>query len=261
MKNIVFVFKYLKYYFSSVSKHGVHSPFVFDLVVNVFEDKKIYTEYQQIEELRIKLTSSSQVIDVKDYGAGSVINGSSKRKVGDIARNSAKSPKYGQLLFRLVKRFKPQNIVEIGTSLGISTLYQSLHFDGVKLITLEGCPQTAELAKANFKSLNVTNIKLVIGNFDESLESVLENLKSVDYVFFDGNHRKEPTIKYFEQCLEKTHNDTIFVFDDIHWSDEMEEAWKWIKNHKKVTVTIDLFFLGLVFFRKEQVKQHFLIKH
>ncbi len=261
MKKIAFIFRYLKYWFTAKTKHGVHSPFVFDLVVNVFDDNKVYPCYKKIDNLRNKLYQSDAVIEVKDFGAGSLINPSSKRKVADIAKNSSKSSKYGQLLFRIVHRFKPSNLLEIGTSLGISALYQALPNNKANVITLEGCPETASIANSNFKSLAVSNINLVCGNFDETLVELLKDLNSVDYVFFDGNHRKEPTISYFESCLEKIHNDSVFVFDDIHWSYEMEQAWEYIKNHKQVTVTIDLFFIGMVFFRREQVKQHFVIKH
>ena len=263
MKKFRLLFKYLRYYFAAQTKHDIHSPFVFDLLTNVISAKSNFYAYGQIEEIRKSLLSSKAKIIVQDFGAGSIVNKPSEanlKAVKDIAKASAKSPKYGQLLFRLVHYFKPKTLLELGTSFGISTLYQALPDKSAKLITMEGCENVAKLAQENFKKAGTTNIELITGNFDETLASALTSIKSLDYVFFDGNHKKEPTLRYFEKCLPLAHNDSLFIFDDIHWSDEMEGAWEAIKNNPQVTITIDLFFLGLVFFRKEQHKQHFIIR-
>jgi predicted O-methyltransferase YrrM len=187
---------------------------------------------------------------------------SGKRTISEIAERSLKSEKYGQLLFRLVNHFKPNTILELGTSLGISTAYLASANPNSKVITIEGCPNIASEAKKNFEILGLKNIESVIGNFDSVLPAALCQLPTADckLVFFDGNHKKEPTLRYFNQCLELADNTSVFIFDDIHWSNEMEEAWEEIKSHPQVTVTIYLFFLGLVFFRKEQVKQNFIVR-
>lgn len=260
MKKIRFLFNYLFYRFVSQTKHDIHSPFVFDLLTNVIEDCTPFYAYKEIETLRKELLESKEMIRVTDYGAGSLFNNLPERKISDIARSASKSTKYGQLLFRIINHFQPQTLLELGTSLGISTLYQAKPSSKSKLITIEGCPETAQRAVYNFKKLGAENIELLVGNFDELLPKALKDLGEVDYVFFDGNHRKEATIRYFEQCLPFIHNNTLFVFDDIHWSEEMQEAWKYIQNSPQVTVTIDLFFLGLVFFRKEQKKQDFVLR-
>lgn len=255
------LFKYLKYYLSSQNKHDIHSPFVFDLVTTIIDDPTPFYVFEPIEILRKQLLSSNKEIEVSDFGAGSRSGLKKKRKVADIAQKSLKPAKYGQLIFKLINRFQPHNMLELGTSLGITSIYQSKPNSQAKLITIEGCPETAAVAQRNFDILKAGNIELKTGNFDQLLPSILKDLPQLDYVYFDGNHRKEPTIRYFEECLPKAHNDTLFIFDDIHWSEEMEEAWEYIKKHPQVTVTIDLFFLGLVFFRSEQAKQHFVIRY
>lgn len=262
MEKIRLILKYLRYYFSGKTKYDIHSPFVFNLIVNVFNDTKTYKEYRSINSLRLELLKSNNEIRITDFGAGSTINTSRVRKISDVAKNSAKSGKYGELLFRLVNHLKPQNILELGTSLGISTLYQALPLKSTKIITMEGCPQTAAVARQNFEEFKLKNVQLVIGNFDEKLDEVLSENSSLDFIFFDGNHRKKPTINYFEKCLTKSHSNTVMIFDDIHWSDEMEEAWGYIKSHPKVKLTLDLFFIGIVFFREEQqTKEHFVIRY
>jgi predicted O-methyltransferase YrrM len=160
----------------------------------------------------------------------------------------------------LVKHFQPVNLLELGTSLGISTAYMSKASPTKKIITIEGSENIANIAIDNFNRLNISNIQVITGNFDIQLPKLLQNTSTFDFVFFDGNHRKQPTLSYFELCLQHKHNDSVFVFDDIHWSDEMEEAWESIKQSPEVTVTIDLFFIGLVFFRKESTKEHFIIR-
>jgi predicted O-methyltransferase YrrM len=175
--------------------------------------------------------------------------------------NSVKQKKFGQLLFRMVKKYRPQTILELGTSLGITTSYLATANPAAKVMTLEGAKALAKYAKENFDSLKVTNIEIVEGNFDQTLSAIISELSSVDLAFIDGNHQKTPTENYFRQLLNKIHNDSILIFDDIHWSRGMEETWKNIQEHESVRCTIDLFFMGIVFFRNEfKEKQRFKIR-
>jgi predicted O-methyltransferase YrrM len=241
--------------------HGVHSPFVFDFITKILNDKTFYSEYEKVEALRNRLLNDSTVLQVEDFGAGSVIDKKNKRSVSSIAKNAAKPKKFGQLLFRMIKYYQPKTILELGTSLGITTSYISFAKPDARLKTMEGSREIAEAAKRNFKSLDIRNIEIIEGNFDNILSSVVRGLSTFDFAFIDGNHRKEPTERYFKELLAKTNNDSILVFDDIHWSGEMEAAWKTIKNNAAVTCSIDLFFIGIVFFRKEfKEKQHFVIR-
>lgn len=258
MKQLSFLIRYLKYWFSAKNAHGIHSPFVFSLYNDVINKKGSYYVFDKIEQLRKKLLLSKKEINVTDLGAGS----SGKRTLAEIAARSAKSKKYCELLYRLAYHFKPGSVLELGTSLGISTAYLASANPNAKVITIEGCLNTAAEAKKNFESLGLKNIESVVGNFDNVLLRPSSSVpRPLNFVFFDGNHKKEPTLNYFTQCLSQADNDSIFIFDDIHWSAEMEEAWEEIKRNPKVTVTIDLFFLGLVFFRKEQVKEDFVVRY
>ena len=178
-----------------------------------------------------------------------------------MATSSLLPRKYAQLLFRLVKNYQPQHIVELGTSFGITTAYLAAGNPGAKLITCEGVPSIATIAGKGFGELGLTNIELVEGDFAATLSPVLARLKNVDLAFIDGNHRKVSTLSYFHQLLQYSTSSTILVFDDIHWSKEMEEAWALIRQEPSVTLTIDLFFTGIVFFDGGiKIPQHFVLR-
>ena len=251
---------YLRYLFVAQTKHAIHSPFVFSLLTTVIKSRKQFYAYKQVENIRKDMLESKTEITVTDRGAGSSVLPFGKRKISAIAKASSKPAKYAQLLFRLVDHFQPATILELGTSLGISTLYLASPSSKSKVVTIEGCPNTAAVARENFDKLKISNVELLEGSFDDQLPTAIEKLGVLDLVFIDGDHRKAPTLKYFEQCILKAGDRSLFILDDIHWSDEMEEAWEVIKKDKRVTITIDLFFLGLVFFRKEQRKQVFVIR-
>lgn len=239
----------------------MHSPFVFEFITKVLNDKTVYPEYKKVEALRSQLLSDNTVLEVEDLGAGSVIDKKNKRSISSIAKNAAKPKKFGQLLFRMIKYYQPATILELGTSLGITTSYLSLAKPGARSITMEGAKEIAEVAKRNLRNLEIRNSELIEGNFDNTLSSVVRQLSTVDFAFIDGNHRKEPTLRYFQQLLAKTNNNSILVFDDIHWSSEMEATWEIIKNNSAVTCSIDLFFIGIVFFKKAfKEKRHFIIR-
>lgn len=256
--------KYLNYYFTAANGkgHGIHSPFVFDLVEKVLNDRRNYAAYKEVELQRSLLLGNETIITVEDFGAGSTKGLTKQRVVQQIAATSLKPKKYAQLLYRLVNYFQPKQILELGTSLGITTAYLAKANPSATVTTMEGSTAIAEIAKQQFVDLQLKNINIVTGNFDETLQPVIDKaLEPFNFVFIDGNHRKEPTLRYFEQLLAKADHDTVFVFDDIHWSKEMEEAWEEIKQHSSVTLTIDLFFIGVVFLRKEQrEKEHFVIR-
>jgi predicted O-methyltransferase YrrM len=255
--------KYLHYYFTALNGkgHGIHSPFVFDFVANVLNDERDFYAYSQIENLRQKLLTDAAIIQIEDFGAGSSASKTNQRKVCDIARHAAKNKKLAQLLFRIANHYQPKIIIELGTSLGISSSYLASANPDSSLITMEGSFSLAEIARKNFHSLGLKNIQSITGNFDDVLTDVLKNKKTIDLAFIDGNHRKEPTIKYFHQLIGYSSPLSIFIFDDIHWSKEMEEAWNIIKASAEVTLSIDLFFIGLVFFRKDfKAKQDFIIR-
>ncbi|WP_018617964.1 O-methyltransferase [Spirosoma luteum] len=254
---------YFRYLSRARDEHSLHSPFLYALYTEVIRARRSPEKaFAPIQAVRKKLRRSQQQITITDLGAGSKVNPSRQRTIGDIARHSQKSARFGRLLFRLVQRFQATTIVDLGTSLGLTTAYMAEAtrvYDG-RVMTFEGCAETAAVARQNFDQLKQQNVTIVVGNLDKTLATGIASLGPVDFVFFDANHRYEPTVRYFETCLRHIHNDTVFVFDDIHWSDEMEQAWAYIQKHPSVTVTIDLFWVGLVFFRQEQPREDFILR-
>jgi len=249
---------YLRYYARARTRYQVHSPFVFDLLNEVIEDNRHFYVFDDIERLRENMLHDKRKIEVTDLGAGSHTTNGRLRSIRSIAKSAVTPPRYTELLFKLIHYFKPKTILEMGTSLGISTLYQATSVRSAKVTTLEGCPKISAIAKENFRWLDADNIDLITGNFAQTLPQALRQIGRLDYAFFDGNHRKKPTLDYFNQALQYAHEESIFVFDDIYWSEEMQEAWEEIKAHPQVTLTIDLFYMGIVFFRKEHTeKEHF----
>lgn len=254
--------KYFRYRVnaSNGKGHGVHSPFVFEFIEKVLNDATSYADYVQIEAMRRKLLASNMPVPIEEYGAGSV-TGVGSRSVGHIAKHAAKSKKYGQLLYRIARFYRPHYILELGTSLGISTSYLASADRTSVVVSGEGNYAVASIAKNNFDELSLTNVRIITGNFDNTLPEMVSALPHIDLAFIDGNHRKKPTLNYFNEMLKKVTSGSIIIFDDIHWSAGMEQAWDEIKAHPSVMLTIDLFFLGIVFFRPEfKVKQHFTIR-
>ncbi len=255
--------KYIKYYIaaSNGKGHGIHSPFVYDFIRHVLNDTARYDAYGQIEALRSRLLKDNRLLTVEDMGAGSGSR-NRERRIADIVRHAAKPPKLAQLLFRIVRHYRSRSIIELGTSTGLTTAYLALANTNAGVISMEGAAQVAELAERNFEELQIQNIRVVTGNFDLVLPQVLSEGVRPDLIFADGNHRKTPTLQYFNLLLNNINSSSILIFDDIHWSKEMEEAWESIKADPKVLLTIDLFFMGLVFFSNEfKIKQHFVIRY
>lgn len=241
--------------------HGVHSPFVYDFIRKVLIDKREFYAYNAIETCRKDLLKDKRVLHIEDFGAGSRLKKTNQRTISEIAHSSLKPRKFSQLIFRIIKHYAPENILELGTSLGITCAYMASANENAIVYTMEGSTAVAMVAKSNFDRLGLKNIHIITGNFDDVLPAFVDEQAKLDVVFIDGNHRLEPTLRYFEKLLEKTTENSILIFDDIHWSDEMEAAWATIQQHNCVTLTIDLFFIGLVFFRKEnKIKQHFSIR-
>lgn len=252
-------FAFIKYLITSDTKYGVHSPFVYDFITKAIGNSlpKVYTK--KLQAYRKSLLEDSEVIVITDYGAGSKVFNSNSRKVSDIAKYAGISKNKATFFQKILYYYKPKNILELGTSLGIGTASISIVLPNAQITSIEGCSNTAKKAAEYFERFNLKNINIKIGKFSDLLPKIYQN-NHFDLIYFDGNHQKEATITYFIDSLQSVHNDTILIFDDIHWSKGMEEAWNFIKEHKKVRVSIDLFHVGLVFFRKEQVKQHFILR-
>jgi len=252
---------FFKYYWKSGNAHSVHSPFVFELYTKGFKSTPPANNelLQRIKQYKDSLYGDKRVIEVTDFGAGSRVFKSNARKINKIAKTAGISAKNGQRLMNLTHYLKPDNILEIGTSLGMSTAYMALVSSNSRIVTLEGCKETACVAQKKFQDYKLDNIDLVVGNFADTLPKVLVE-QHFDLIFFDGNHQKAPTMQYFDLCLKYASEKSVFIFDDIHWNPEMEETWKLIKENPRVTISIDTYQWGLVFFRSEQVKQDFILR-
>lgn len=251
------VLQYLKFLWSSKNQHGVHSPFVYQLITKCLYDNIKYAEYSYLKAYRNRLLKVRKTISIDDLGAGSRISNGSERKISEMAKNAGSSLKQAQLLFRLVKFFKPESILELGTSLGVSTLSLGMAYSKARIITVEGSKGLFEFTKnqPEFKSQQIFFLNDSFKNYLESLGT-----EKFDFVFLDGDHTKDGTLEYFEMLLPYFHNDSILLIDDIYWSKGMKTAWEVIQEHPQTKITVDLFYKGLVFFRREQQKEHFKIR-
>lgn len=261
MKQWFLIRAYIRYRFQAMSAHGVHSPFVFNFIKDVLEDSRSFYAFEEIKLLRKKLAQEELELDITDLGAGSLHTQSNRRKVKDIARLAGRTEKYGRLLFRMVDYFGSKNLLELGTSLGLGTSYLAKANEQAHVVTIEGSKTIADYARSNFAQLQLHNVEQLVGNFDDVLPALLAS-HSFDFIFFDGNHREDATKHYFNLALPYIQSNSVFVFDDIHWTQGMERAWNTIHNHPQVTCSIDLFYFGLVFFNPDfKEKQHFVLRY
>ena len=251
---------YLRFLWHSKNEHAVHSPFVFNLLTKCFYDNKNRVDYDVFKKYRQQQLRNKNTLHITDFGAGSRVFSSNNRVISKIAKTAGISQKRGKLLIRIIEYFNPKTILELGTSLGIATSAMSsgAQNKNTKIISLEGCPETAKYARTQLQELNFKNIEVVTTEFSAYFKH--SQPQNFDLIYFDGNHSKKATLAYFELLLPTTHNDSVWIFDDIHWSQDMQQAWAYIKQHPRVSVTIDTYQWGLVFFRREQPKEHFIIR-
>lgn len=246
----------MSFYRQAVTKYQLHSPFVFELAVAVLENRRWYYAYRDVEMLRRKMLESDVRLSITDYGTGA----SRHASVRQVARTAGSPVRQGRLLFLLAEWAAPSTMLELGTSLGISAMYLASGKRSARFISLEGCADCAQVARTNLDILQLKNAEVHTGPFAETLPAALQTLQTLDFVFFDGDHRLESTLRYFEQCLTRAHAKTVFVFDDMHWSPEMAQAWDRLKQHPSVTLSVDFFDVSLVFINPEfHEKQHFNI--
>lgn len=251
---------FLYYWLRATNKYSLQAPFIYQFYNEVIGLRSACFDFDSIEILRKELKKDSRTIEVLDLGAGSKVLKGTKRKISSIARTSLSSPKFSQFLFRLIRHINPNKTIELGTSLGINTLYLAKAKPSMQIFTLEGCPAIGEIAAQNFRRQGCENITLLQGNIDKTLAIALQKSDTVDLVYFDANHTQEATLRYFNLCLEKINPRSVFVFDDIHLSPEMNEAWKNITENPKVTMSIDIFDAGLIFFEGGLQKKNYILE-
>lgn len=236
--------------------HGVHSPFLFDFIRNVVMEKHPFYCFETIEQQRTALLNDTTRIEVKDFGTGKHI----ERSIAEIARKALKPSRQAQLLFRICARYHFKNIVELGTSLGVTTLYLSAVDSTLHCTSAEGCTKLSEIARRHLFVHGRSNTQVVTLNLDTGLQELLEKSGIQDFIFIDANHRYEAVTDYFGRCVNFIHNNSIIVIDDPYWSQDMTRAWNEIKLHPRVKASIDLYHMGIVFFNPEFANKQYRVR-
>jgi predicted O-methyltransferase YrrM len=221
-----------------------------------YEDSK-----NKILTVKKGLLQNRNFLEVNDLGAGPGASINSKRRICDIAGKSGQAEKYEKLQYRILRKYQPLTILELGTSFGFSTALFAMAAPEARVITIEGCGNTARVAQENFSQLGIGNITQVTGSFDDVLDSILKLYQPFDYIFFDGNHRMAPTLNYFLKALPAASEKASFFFDDIRWSDQMVSAWYEILKHPGITLSIDLHKTGLLMFDRNLPQQRLKIRY
>ncbi len=249
------ILSYIKHYFVAHRRgHGVHSPFAYQLCEEVFYNKHPFYAFEQLEKLREQLLQDESLINMEDYGSGSQVFKAKQRKVKDIAIHGISTKLQSELLFRLMNFMHSEKALELGTSLGLNTLYMAMSNSNTKVISIDACEDLVEHAKAMAHKQKVDHIQFIHAKFDEALPQLISQSSKIDFVYIDGNHSYAASMQYFDSLLEIVQNNTVLVFDDIYWSKDMTKAWEEIKAHPKVKLSIDTFYSGFIFF-KEEIKE------
>lgn len=256
------VFQYFLYRLRAVNAHGIHSPFVFEFYNAVLKDKRD-NKTLPATQIRKALLKDKTKIEIQDFGAG--YYGKEKpvvlKSIGYVARSSARSGKEGRMLYRLSAFLKPQQILELGSNLGLSAIYLKIGNSEAKFTGIEGSPALAKLCEINMRKAGIqSGYQFIAEEFDAALNNINWKEYTPDLVFIDGNHKYEPTLRYFKLLSAKVKPGSCIVLDDIYWSEGMAKAWKEICSHPECTVTIDAYHLGFCFINKNQAKEHFILK-
>lgn len=255
------ILKYINYKLTAYTEHDLHSPFLYNFYMELIKNEHPFGDFDTLNTIRKQLQKKSTVIEITDFGAGSKKLHSNERAVSQIAKHGIAQQKQAEFLYRLLNKFNPSVVVELGTSIGLTTLYLSKALPRAEIYTIEGCPNLFNFSTQLFKIESAKNITSFNGNFNDEFPKLLSNIKVLELLYIDGNHAYEPTMNYFRMALAKKSTNSIFIFDDIYWSEGMQQAWKEICAHKEVTLSIDLFYFGIVFFRTEnKEKEHFVLK-
>lgn len=254
----------VKYQLTAKSLQKIHPPFVYKLYTFLSKERISKSDEKAIKSIKKHAARNKNIIEHVDMGAKAGSNGLTRghlKRIGKIASNNGIRHKYGRILYLITKHFKPRTILELGTSLGLSTLYLAKACKDCKVYTIEGCAETAAVADKYFRKAHLENTEILTGGFKKTLPLVYEKYAIPDLIFVDGNHKYQPTIEYFHLIKSYAQEDTIIIFDDIHWSREMKKAWKEIIADPDITLSIDLFQLGIVFFKKGLTKQNFVLRY
>ena len=259
--NIKLILNYLNYRFTAYNEHDVHSPFVYDFYMELIKNENPFKDFEGLNLIRSQLLIDATELNVTDFGAGSKKLNSNARKIKDITKNGIAQKKQAEFFYRLINKFKPKTIVELGTSVGLTTLYLAKPIKKNTVYTIEGCPEIYKFANQIILKNKAKNIININGNFNNEFPKLLKEIENLDLLYVDGNHSYEATMMYFKLALTNKNTQSVFVFDDINWSNDMQKAWKEICLNKEVKLSLDFFHFGIIFFRTEQKeKEHFVLK-
>ena len=248
----------LNFLLKSSNQHGIHSPFVYDLITKCFYDKTSFSAYHNLKVLRNELIHNQDLVKIKHYSEASKVFQTNHQKISTIVKCEGSSYKKQKQLYRITNYFKPKNVLELGTSIGLGSTAMAFASNKSIITTVEVNENLSDIAKKVFKSYQLKNIQIDTSSFKDFFKK--SNYENLDLVYLDGTCDKESTIENFNSLLKHSHNESVFIFNNIYWNKEMTEAWNIIKKQKEITVSIDTFYWGFLFFRKEQPKQHFTIR-
>lgn len=250
---------YVRFRLHARSRYTIHSPFLFELVNEVFRDTRHFYAFDDIESIRDALLADDTIICEESFGEASKALPAGERRLSDIVRTGSLPAEYGRLLFRMVCRLRPGSILELGTAAGISTLYLASAAASVPVITLEGSRELSAIAQRQLEKMKLSNVRVLTGSFSDTLPQALQWMPHPGFVFIDGDHRKEALLDYLQRLMPCITAETVIVIDDIHWSDALLQAWQEIVMLPQVTLSLDLFRMGMLFFRKGIKKQHLMV--
>jgi predicted O-methyltransferase YrrM len=255
------LFRYLGFRCKVQSIYKIHSPFVYDFYINVLQkNKKPLTDQvvKTIFSYRRNIFKNNNNYLSEDTGQQSRSTGA--LTIGEKARRISQPHNGGMFLARLVHFLSPENIIELGTGAGISTIYMALANKKIPVFTIEGNPVMSQVASGVFKETSIENITLFNGLFDYELPKILQITKSTGLVFIDGDHSSTALLRYFDLISNYITEETVIVLHDIYWSTDMLNAWKHLLKNPSVSLSIDTFDFGILFFKKRMNKEHFLLR-
>ena len=253
------IYHFLLHQWRGKWRHGVHSPLVFELTDQVLSPKNTALEFAVLLDVRKQLLKNFNEIEVQDFGAGSRKSKGSKRRICDIAKSALAPKAQAEAFFKIARKFQPETIVEMGTSLGLTTLYFSKALPNAQILTLEGSPEIAAFANQLFIQEKASNITLHIGEFSSTIPTILGLGKKIDLLYIDGNHRYDATMRYIDVFREKLSENALIILDDIYWSKEMTTAWQELIARKEYSLSLDFYHFGILFLEKRMTKEHFVL--
>lgn len=261
MKKVTFrILEFIRFFFNSKSHFSVHSPFLFDFIEIFSKKADSQKELAFIFSYKKKIVSNCESIEIHDFGTGKRSNNTYITSIKKQAKRSLKNDSDIIILYNIVNKIKPKNILELGTSFGVSTLTMSIANPNCSIKTFEGCPNISKKAEALFKEAKVSNIQIVVGNINTTLYDAKQVSEPFDLVFIDANHTYVDTLKYFFHIKTLLNKNSLIIFDDIHWSKEMNKAWKSIIEDTDITLSVETWNFGFVFFNNDLSKQHFILR-